>query len=253
MSPERPKKTRVIERVKAPVESLFNAFIERRVASETKELFEVLDNRGISSEVREYLFGVATEVYKHHLGEKRVTGGPYARHPFAVAKAVAENPFVIIEELRDHEAIALGHDLPENTDITPIELVRQMQHAGVVKGIRLLSRYIRSEGGIKQDRRENFKRILESGDIKVMRVKIADWGNNLETTPKTTDGYRGKKKNKVLNFQKKFSQTSEFILPLIRSLPGEEEQVYQYERLKTVFNQHKPEGAPDLEPLHIAA
>lgn len=254
MSNERPRPP-LLERVKAPAEGIVNTFVERRVAKETEVLQKINHERGLSEEDQAEIMRVARDAYVFHFGERRVTGGSYFGHPAAVAEEIAKNHYIPLDELKDHEIMALGHDLPENTNITRVQLIRRIESAPAIKGILLLSRFHKSEGGTQQSRADNMRDILESGDIKAMRVKIEDWGHNLVTTPATTDGYRGRKKRKIIKFQQKFHETSEYILPLIRyiGMHNPEEAEYLYQKMYDVHLNHRPPGTPDLEPLAPAA
>lgn len=225
---------------------------DRLVAREKNELFALLDARRITPEVREQLMQVASDVYWYHFGERRLTGEPYIMHPYSVAKTIAKNPYIPVDELKTHITLALIHDLEENTDITSEQLEELNKHPFVKKGMLLLTRFRKSDGGVPESRKDNFRRLLEEGDIGHMRVKIADWEHNLQTTPKSVIGYRPKKWDKIKRLQEKFGLTSEFILPLIRTFPAGERE-YLYNKIQETYNEYKSWGAPDLEPLDTVA
>lgn len=105
-----------------------------------------------------------------HRGKYRIGGSPrYFEHPKAVA-------WILIDELgiRDHEMIivALVHDLVEDEFVVDLELVERIFGPWVAKALGLVSRKKGEDGDQK---------ILESGDWRVILIKLADNLHNLRT------------------------------------------------------------------------
>lgn len=253
MIPEKREGRRLITKAIASfkgLEQLYDTENNKRYRLEKEELCSLLESRGIdSANTRKSL----SEAYWYHFAQKRLTGEHYISHPVSVAIKLAENFYISNDELEGHVQIAIAHDLPEKTAITRDELKTHTNHPWINHGVLLLSRTFHSERSTKESRKENFARILASADLPTIRVKIADWEHNLETTPRPIFNLSPKNRGKANRLVGKFADTSKFILPLIRALPKEAEREYLYGRINKVHSKNKPFGAPDLEPLGLIA
>lgn len=234
---------------------LVNALWSERdaaVAGARDRLFSALKSRDLPEGQVYSLWKLASLSYQLHRPESRITGGPYIVHPFEVAATIASCPFSPPAELVEDVTVALCHDLLENTLISK-EQMAQFIDASTLSRVELMSNRIKAQGGPKLNREEYIKRIADQGSVRDWRIKIADWNHNLATTPRSTEGFPQDQHIRIAKLQRKFPDTSPLILPLVRKLPSFTEQEYWYGMLKTTYDQHKFEGAPDLEPLEPAA
>lgn len=118
------------------------------------------------------LFEKALEICeKAHAGQFRRDGiTPYAVHPKAVAKILSNKD----EHIR---AVALLHDVLEDTDMTAKDLLDQRIPERIVEAVKLLSKQ-------PEDTYDTFiDRLLESKDYMARTVKIADIIANLQDSP----------------------------------------------------------------------
>ncbi|HUQ85274.1 MAG TPA: hypothetical protein VM077_03020 [Candidatus Limnocylindrales bacterium] len=245
--PEIPKRKHLRE--------LINVFASENdpaiVASRTR-LFNQLEIRGVSQQDTGELYAFASLANWLHKDERRLTGDPFITHPLAVALTLAESIHIPVDELKEHCISAIGHDLRENTNIKRWQLMRFAKR-NPANTIELLSKVAKSnEKAKKKDIKGYFHQLMTYGRLPDWRVKIADWNHNLETTPKYKEEYPLEKWDKIDKLQRKFAQTSEHILPLIRKIP-DGERAYWYDIIASTYDKCRPEGAPDLEPLQTAA
>lgn len=128
----------------------------------------------MSGDLVERALAVAT---KAHEGQKRTNGDPYITHPVRVAGACPD---------RTHKAVAMLHDVIEDTSVTEEEL-RQQFSGEIVDAVVALTRPPHVEG---QDR-ETYTKFVRRTKLNPIAcvVKIADVNDNLRDLP-ADDGRR---------------------------------------------------------------
>lgn len=115
---------------------------------------------------------------KHHAGQKRASGGPFALHPLEVALVLAEMKL-------DATAIAAGllHDAVEDTPVTSREISETFgeQVAHIVDGVTKIDKI---QFANREDRQaENVRKMLLAmvSDVRVVLIKLADRLHNMRT------------------------------------------------------------------------
>lgn len=104
-----------------------------------------------------------------HLGQFRFDGKtPYIEHIYAVERRVAHLGNM-------YRAVAIGHDLLEDTNVTALDLLNAGVHKDVVDAIVILTK-------IKGQDYDQYL-ILVKGNELARRVKIADMLSNLADSP----------------------------------------------------------------------
>ncbi len=126
--------------------------------------------------------GIIQQAYdfclKHHAGQKRASGDPYALHPLEVALVLAEMKL-------DATAIAAGllHDAVEDTPVTSHEIseIFGEQVAHIVDGVTKIDKI---QFANREDRQaENVRKMLLAmvSDVRVVLIKLADRLHNMRT------------------------------------------------------------------------
>lgn len=126
--------------------------------------------------------GIIQQAYdfslKHHAGQKRASGDPYALHPLEVAIVLAEMKL-------DATAIAAGllHDAVEDTPVTSREIADLFgeQVAHIVDGVTKIDKI---QFANREDRQaENVRKMLLAmvSDVRVVLIKLADRLHNMRT------------------------------------------------------------------------
>jgi guanosine-3',5'-bis(diphosphate) 3'-pyrophosphohydrolase len=115
---------------------------------------------------------------KHHAGQKRASGDPFALHPLEVARVLAEMKL-------DSTAIAAGllHDAVEDTPVTSREIAEIFgeQVAHIVDGVTKIDKI---QFANREDRQaENVRKMLLAmvSDVRVVLIKLADRLHNMRT------------------------------------------------------------------------
>ena len=115
---------------------------------------------------------------KHHAGQKRASGEPFALHPLEVARVLAEMKL-------DSTAIAAGllHDAVEDTAVTSREIAEIFgeQVAHIVDGVTKIDKI---QFANREDRQaENVRKMLLAmvSDVRVVLIKLADRLHNMRT------------------------------------------------------------------------
>lgn len=115
---------------------------------------------------------------KHHTGQKRASGEPFALHPLEVALVLAEMKL-------DSTAIAAGllHDAVEDTPVTSREIseIFGEQVAHIVDGVTKIEKI---QFANREDRQaENVRKMLLAmvSDVRVVLIKLADRLHNMRT------------------------------------------------------------------------
>ena len=115
---------------------------------------------------------------KHHAGQKRASGDPFALHPLEVALVLAEMKL-------DATAIAAGllHDAVEDTPVTSREISETFgeQVAHIVDGVTKIEKI---QFANREDRQaENVRKMLLAmvSDVRVVLIKLADRLHNMRT------------------------------------------------------------------------
>jgi len=120
-------------------------------------------------------YGYAAEA---HVGQRRVSGGPYIEHPAAVALLLAQlglDPAAI--------AAAFLHDVPEDTARTNEDIRREFgdEIARLVEGVTKLSQF--SGKSSDEHQAENIRKMFlaMADDLRVVVIKLADRLHNMRT------------------------------------------------------------------------
>ncbi|MGH9615535.1 MAG: RelA/SpoT family protein [Acidobacteriaceae bacterium] len=115
---------------------------------------------------------------KHHAGQKRASGDPFALHPLEVARVLAEMKL-------DSTAIAAGllHDSVEDTSVTSKQISDTFgeQVAHIVDGVTKIDKI---QFANREDRQaENVRKMLLAmvSDVRVVLIKLADRLHNMRT------------------------------------------------------------------------
>ncbi|HET9087303.1 MAG TPA: bifunctional (p)ppGpp synthetase/guanosine-3',5'-bis(diphosphate) 3'-pyrophosphohydrolase [Acidobacteriaceae bacterium] len=115
---------------------------------------------------------------KHHAGQRRASGDPFALHPLEVALVLAEMKL-------DATAIAAGllHDAVEDTPVTSREISDSFgeQVAHIVDGVTKIEKI---QFANREDRQaENVRKMLLAmvSDVRVVLIKLADRLHNMRT------------------------------------------------------------------------
>ena len=115
---------------------------------------------------------------KHHAGQRRASGDPFALHPLEVARVLAEMKL-------DSTAIAAGllHDAVEDTPVTSREIAETFgeQVAHIVDGVTKIDKI---QFANREDRQaENVRKMLLAmvSDVRVVLIKLADRLHNMRT------------------------------------------------------------------------
>lgn len=127
-------------------------------------------------------FAIIQQAYdfslKHHTGQKRASGEPFALHPLEVALVLAEMKL-------DSTAIAAGllHDAVEDTPVTSREISELFgeQVAHIVDGVTKIEKI---QFANREDRQaENVRKMLLAmvSDVRVVLIKLADRLHNMRT------------------------------------------------------------------------
>ncbi|HZC44094.1 MAG TPA: HD domain-containing protein, partial [Acidobacteriaceae bacterium] len=126
--------------------------------------------------------GIIQQAYefclKHHAGQKRASGDPFALHPLEVARVLAEMKL-------DSTAIAAGllHDAVEDTPVTSRQIAESFgeQVAHIVDGVTKIDKI---QFANREDRQaENVRKMLLAmvSDVRVVLIKLADRLHNMRT------------------------------------------------------------------------
>jgi (p)ppGpp synthase/HD superfamily hydrolase len=110
-----------------------------------------------------------------HSGQTRKNGEPYLNHPWRVARLL---------EGDEDKAVGLLHDVIEDTEYRGPDLIRAGIPIDIVRDVEILTRRI------DETYFDFIKRIVESTNQRVMRVKMADLTDNM------SDLKEGSMKNK---------------------------------------------------------
>ncbi|MHB1937442.1 MAG: RelA/SpoT family protein [Acidobacteriaceae bacterium] len=115
---------------------------------------------------------------KHHAGQRRASGDPFALHPLEVARVLAEMKL-------DSTAIAAGllHDAVEDTSVTSRQIseIFGEQVAHIVDGVTKIDKI---QFANREDRQaENVRKMLLAmvSDVRVVLIKLADRLHNMRT------------------------------------------------------------------------
>jgi GTP diphosphokinase / guanosine-3',5'-bis(diphosphate) 3'-diphosphatase len=115
---------------------------------------------------------------KHHAGQRRASGDPFALHPLEVALVLAEMKL-------DATAIAAGllHDAVEDTPVTSTQIAEEFgdQVAHIVDGVTKIEKI---QFANREDRQaENVRKMLLAmvSDVRVVLIKLADRLHNMRT------------------------------------------------------------------------
>jgi GTP pyrophosphokinase len=115
---------------------------------------------------------------KHHAGQRRASGDPFALHPLEVARVLAEMKL-------DSTAIAAGllHDAVEDTPVTSRQIAEIFgeQVAHIVDGVTKIDKI---QFANREDRQaENVRKMLLAmvSDVRVVLIKLADRLHNMRT------------------------------------------------------------------------
>lgn len=138
-----------------------------------------------------------------HEGQKRKSGEDYIEHPMRVCKqliSLGVNDDCIL-------ASALLHDVIEDCGVSELELKEKFS-VNVGNCVSILSKQIRPKGVTKEEHNSRYyAKIVESGNIKAMLVKISDRCHNLSTMAGPFS------KEKIMEYIK---ETETYIYPLCR-------------------------------------
>ncbi len=126
--------------------------------------------------------GIIQQAYdfclKHHAGQRRASGDPFALHPLEVARVLAEMKL-------DSTAIAAGllHDAVEDTPVTSRQVAEIFgeQVAHIVDGVTKIDKI---QFANREDRQaENVRKMLLAmvSDVRVVLIKLADRLHNMRT------------------------------------------------------------------------
>jgi guanosine-3',5'-bis(diphosphate) 3'-pyrophosphohydrolase len=114
-----------------------------------------------------------------HEGQLRGSGEPYVSHPVAVAYYLAT-----LQMDPETIAAALLHDVPEDTDITVVELEKRFgrEVARLVDGVTKLSKF-GSARSMEEQQAENIRKMFlaMAEDVRVVIIKLADRLHNMRT------------------------------------------------------------------------
>ena len=114
-----------------------------------------------------------------HEGQLRSSGEPYVSHPVAVAHYLAT-----LQMEPETIAAALLHDVPEDTDITVVELEKRFgrEVAHLVDGVTKLSKF-GSARSMEEQQAENIRKMFlaMAEDVRVVIIKLADRLHNMRT------------------------------------------------------------------------
>ncbi len=107
-------------------------------------------------------------IKRAHKGQKDIGGKPYWRHPVRVMARLGRTAPMI------EKHAALLHDVVEDTATSFADLKKAGFHAEVLIAVRLLTRPTRLTY------RRYIRRLVQSGNVAAMRVKLADLLDNLD-------------------------------------------------------------------------
>lgn len=139
-----------------------------------------------------------------HEGQIRRHGAPYIAHPMAVRRIVEDLAEAVGLAIDDGtRAIALLHDVVEDSDITADELTARFG-AAVGRGVQLLTK----EGKGPEATRAYYERLGAEADDALRLVKISDRVHNLSELHLAPDG------KKLASY---VQETLEHLVPLARS------------------------------------
>ncbi len=131
--------------------------------------------RSVNEELITKAFEFSLEAHKNDL---RASGEPYFEHPYEVAKIVAKE--IPLDD--NSVASALLHDVLEDTEFTPDDLVKEFNAtvAEIVDGVSKIGGVIREHDAAQA---ENYRKLLLSmvKDVRVILVKFADRLHNMRT------------------------------------------------------------------------
>jgi GTP diphosphokinase / guanosine-3',5'-bis(diphosphate) 3'-diphosphatase len=114
-----------------------------------------------------------------HEGQMRASGEPYIDHPLEVARYIAE-----LQLDAETIAAALLHDVPEDTDLSLLDLERKFggEVARLVDGVTKLSKF-GSARSMEEQQAENIRKMFlaMAEDVRVVIIKLADRLHNMRT------------------------------------------------------------------------
>lgn len=150
----------------------------KAIAQEYKELLRI-SYQTLSAEDKKLIrkaFDVAVDA---HQDQRRKSGEAYIFHPIAVAKIVASDIGLGATAI----AVALMHDVVEDTDITVADIERMFNPkiAQLVEGLTKIAQVQKDMNASMQA--ENFRKMLLTlnDDVRVILIKLADRLHNMQT------------------------------------------------------------------------
>ncbi|NNN05826.1 MAG: HD domain-containing protein [Elusimicrobia bacterium] len=115
-------------------------------------------------------------IKRAHKGQKDMSGKPYWTHPVRVMERLGPSASVVEKQA------ALLHDVVEDTKITLDDLRNAGFRADVLAAVALLTR----PGNLTYQR--YIGRLVQSGNIAALRVKLADLLDNMDPSRAISDG-----------------------------------------------------------------
>ncbi len=143
-----------------------------------RELEEILVSQKRSQEDIDKIFLAYKFAERLHEGQYRISEEPYIIHPFEVSKILAD-----LRVDKNTVIAALLHDILEDTDTTPDEILLQFGEdvLNLVQGVTKLGKFQFKSSEERQA--ENFRKmfIAMANDVRVIFLKLADRLHNMRT------------------------------------------------------------------------